>query len=99
MPPVSATPSRSSMNASVEYRALNVGFVPTNLEDRMPAVGREQPDQPVPSHFMKMTPVLSLLAILARLRSAVSIVRDSVTAVAKCRASNVRRLLSASETS
>ncbi len=43
MSPVSATPDRSSMNGSVEYRALNVGFVPTNIADRMPAVGREPP--------------------------------------------------------
>jgi hypothetical protein len=25
------------MNGSVEYRALNVGFIPTNVADRMPA--------------------------------------------------------------
>jgi hypothetical protein len=28
MSPVSATPDRSSMNGSVKYRALNVGFIP-----------------------------------------------------------------------
>ena len=40
MSPVSATPDRSSMNGSVEYRALNVGFIPTNVADRMPQLGR-----------------------------------------------------------
>ena len=44
MSPVSATPDRSSMNGSVEYRALNVGFVPTSISDRMPAVGRVATD-------------------------------------------------------
>lgn len=40
MSPVSATSDRSSMNGSVEYRALNVGFIPMNVADRMAAVGR-----------------------------------------------------------
>jgi len=34
------------MNGSVEYRALNVGFVPTNIADGMPAVGRQEPERP-----------------------------------------------------
>jgi hypothetical protein len=44
MSPVSATPERSSMNGSVEYSSLNVGFVPSNIADRMPAVGRQAAD-------------------------------------------------------
>jgi hypothetical protein len=43
MSPVPATLDRSSMNGGVEYRALNVGFVPTNIADRMPAVSRDTP--------------------------------------------------------
>jgi hypothetical protein len=31
------------MNGSVECTALNVGFVPTNIADRMPGFGRLLP--------------------------------------------------------